>query len=105
HAAASMYLPSEYTEGMGMTPDDPANMKWVNSSPSGGAAPARMRGPGSIWRYPSKDTKVSQLTMSGDALKPIEDNCRDLRSKIAEALAYVFSDFENARSTVDVSGR
>lgn len=86
-------------------PGDPnENRQWINVHKTLPKT-VRKRGPGIIWRYPSKDSKVEQLTLAGDALKPVDDNCRDLRSKLAEALAVVFTDLENQRTTLDISGR
>ena len=93
-AALPMWLPGDPDSGR----------QWVSST-SGNTQPARKRGPGQIWRYESADAKVTQLTLPGDALKPIDDACRDLRSKIAEALSVVFTDFDNQRTTLDISGR
>jgi hypothetical protein len=75
----------------------------IDYGPGGGSA--RKRGPGIVWSYDRPDTKVMQLTMSGDALKPIDDDARDLRSKIAEALGAVFIDPDNAKFSADLSGK
>lgn len=66
---------------------------------------ARMRGPGVVWRYPSSESRVELLTLPGDAMKPADDNARDLRSKIAESLAVVFTDVENMKAAADMSGK
>lgn len=91
--ATSIYLPG----------DDPSMMQW--KSVSAGAKQGRKRGPGIIWRYPSPESKIFQLTLPAGALDAIDNDCRDLRSKIAEALAVVFTDPENMRSSGDISGR
>lgn len=94
-----------------MTPIDAVNRDgdkvgvFASTRSLSGGSSARRRGPGIIWRYPSKDSRIEMLTLPGDALKPIDDHCRDLRAKLAEALSVVFQDIENAKSTVDVSGR
>jgi hypothetical protein len=66
---------------------------------------ARKKGPGYPWRYPSPETKVFQLTYPGDALKAQEDNCRDLRIKLQEALAVVFLDPESIKFAATTSGK
>lgn len=90
---------SVYVQG-----DHDSMMRW-RAVQSGSGKPARKRGPGVIWRYPNPDTKVGHLTMAAGALEPIDNDCRDLRAKIAEALSVVFTDPENMRSAADMSGR
>jgi hypothetical protein len=101
-SSSSIYLVGEWTHATSQMPDHPGNKSW-----GGGHQPkmVRKRGPGIIWRYPNPLSKVQQLTLPGDALKPVDDNCRDLRAKIAEALSVTFTDIENQRTTLDVSGR
>lgn len=82
----------------------PIGSSWRAKSKMG-TSPARMRGPGIVWKYENKDSDVKVLTLPGDALVPADSNCRDLRAKIAESLSVVFQDFENAQKSVDVSGR
>ena len=71
----------------------------------GGAPKARKKGPGYPWRYPDPATKVFQLTYPGDALKSQEDNCRDLRLKLQEALSVVFLDPESIKFAATTSGK
>lgn len=66
---------------------------------------ARKKGPGYPWRFPDPDTKVIQLTYPGDALKCQEDNCRDLRLKLQEALCVVFLDPESIKFAATTSGK
>lgn len=73
--------------------------------PTTGKKAARMRGVGVNWRYPSKDSQVDMLTLPGDALKAADENARDLRSKIAEALGVVFIDPDNAKFSAELSGK
>ncbi len=75
---------------------------WTN-----GAAkiPVRKRGPGVIWRYPSADSKVEMLTMGGDSLKPVDDDARDIRAKIAEVMGVVFVDPNDASFSAELSGK
>lgn len=70
-----------------------------------GPRPARKKGPGQVWRYEAEGSKAYMLCLPGDALKATEDNCRDLRSKIAEGLSVNFTDADNMRITADLSGR
>lgn len=69
------------------------------------AGKARARGVGSVWTYPNENTKVEQLSLPGDALKSADDNARDLRSKIAEAMGVVFIDPDNAKFSAELSGK
>jgi hypothetical protein len=75
---------------------------WSDGRPS---VPARKRGPGVIWRYPSPESKVEMLTMGGDSLKPIDDDARDLRAKIAESMGVVFVDPNDASFSAELSGK
>lgn len=67
--------------------------------------PARKKGPGEIWKYPSPDVKVQMHTLPGDALTAIDNHARDLRIKIAESLAVVFLDPESIRFAASLSGK
>jgi hypothetical protein len=71
----------------------------------GAGQKARKKGPGYPWRYPDPETKVQQLTYPGDALKSQEDNCRDLRIKLQEALSVVFLDPESIKFAATTSGK
>lgn len=70
-----------------------------------GPKTARKKGPGYVWRYTDPATKVQFLTYPGDALKAQEDNCRDLRIKLQEALAVVFLDPESIKFAATTSGK
>lgn len=84
--------------------DDPGRRGgWIGAG--GGGRPARRRGPGVIWRYPGAESDVKMLTLPGDALVPVDNDCRDLRSKIAEALRVVFLDPDNAKFSAELSGK
>lgn len=71
----------------------------------GNPKPARKKGPGTVWQYPSHETKVDVLIYPGDALKAQDDNARDLRIKLQEALAVVFLDPENLKLANTISGK
>lgn len=71
----------------------------------GASQVARKKGPGYPWRYPDPETKVFQLTYPGDALKAQEDNCKDLRLKLQEALCVVFLDPESIKFAATTSGK
>lgn len=90
---------SAYVQG-----DDDSMRRW-RSVHTGGPKAARKRGPNVVWRYPNENSKVSHLVIPGNALDPSDNDCRDLRSKIAEGLAVVFVDPENMRNAADISGR
>lgn len=72
---------------------------------SSGGKPARRKGPGIVWHFDSPDADVKLLTLPGDALKVIQDNCKDLRHKVAESLGVVFSDPDNVRFASSLSGK
>lgn len=82
-------------------PNNPVTGRFVGSL----KRPARMKGPGLVWQYPNKDTKVDALTYPGEALKAQEDNCRDLRLKLQEALCVVFLDPESIKFASSTSGK
>lgn len=68
-------------------------------------SPARKKGPGFVWQYTSKDQRVETLEIPEGALKAQENNCRDLRIKLQEALAVVFLDPENIKFAATTSGK
>lgn len=68
------------------------------------AAPARKKGPGFVWRYPSPETKVGYLTVPSGALDAIDNDARDLKIKIAESMSVVFLDPEQIKVS-SISGR
>ena len=105
HMSATAYV-QQYrnADGALSAADHPDNLNWRSGAPQS-MQPARKRGPGTIWRYPSADSKITQLTLPGDALKTIEEDCQDLRAKLCEALGVVFTDLNSQRSQLDVSGR
>ncbi len=82
-----------------------------DGNPTGGGytdgtvRPARKRGPGVMWSYDSALARVEMLTMPGDALKPIDDDARDLRAKIAESMGVVFVDPNDASFSAELSGK
>ena len=79
---------------------NPMNGQW-----GGRAKKAKVKSPGVLWEYESKDAKVEILSLSGDALKAIQDHCSDLRDKVAEGLAIVFTDPSATRFAAAVSGK
>jgi len=70
-------------------PTKEANEKWNMGGSTMVAAGVRMKGPGVVWRYPSKDSKVSFLALPAGALDAIRQNYEDLRNQLAEALSWV----------------
>ena len=97
---------SVYTTPHGgeMGPGNLPTGRFVSMSSVGGDA-ARKKGVGTVWRYENPETKVQMHTLPGDALKAIDEHARDLRSKIAEALAVVFLDPESIRFASALSGK
>jgi hypothetical protein len=101
---APMGRMAEVVIGGGIDPITGATMpSYV--TPASGKEAARQTGPGVIWTYENEGSDVKLLTLPGDALDPADNNCRDLRAKIAEGLCVVFTDTENTLRTVDISGR
>lgn len=87
-----------------ITPDNPPNGGYQVHE-TGGTGEARKKGPGHVWQYESKDSKVGVLNYPGDALKAQQDNVSDLRLKIQESLAVVFLDPENIKFAATTSGK
>lgn len=86
-----------------ITPDNPVTGGFVDSGRR--SKPARKKGGGYVWQYQSPDTKVETLVYPGDALKGQDDNARDIRIKLQEALAVVFLDPENLKIANTISGK
>ncbi len=55
----------------------------------GGTSPARKKGPGWMWSYPDKDTKVDYLKFPSEVLKSMDEHCLDLLNKIEDSLCVV----------------
>lgn len=90
--------------------DAPGNAQWVlldhtGRRPLRSGGPATRRGPGVTWRYEDSNSKVDLLTLPGDALKPAEDNARQLYGLIKEMLGVVFLDPSETKLGSDISGR
>jgi hypothetical protein len=87
--------------------DDPTSPSYRRGwmAAGDGTPQARKRGPGAIWRYPGADSSVSMLTLPGDALKPVDDDARDIKSKIADGLGVVLIDPDNSKFSADLSGK
>lgn len=66
---------------------------------------ARRRGPGWVFQYDNPDAKVQAINTPGDALKALDENIRDLRTKICEALAWVPLDPDSVKFAATVSGK
>jgi hypothetical protein len=96
-------VPSSLSGGP-LADKNPENGSYV-AAHGGHRKPARKKGPGMVWSYSSKDSKVDILALPGDALKVIQDNCRDLREKVAESLGVVFSDPDTVRFASALSGK
>jgi hypothetical protein len=74
------------------------------SSGMGGGG-KRRRGPGWVNQFDDPATKVMNLENSGDALKALDDDIRDLRTKICETLAWVPLDPDSVKFAATVSGK
>jgi hypothetical protein len=70
-----------------------------------GGEGGRRRGPGWVNQFENPDTKVMNLETSGSALKALDDNIRDLRTKICETLAWVPLDPDSVKFAATVSGK
>jgi hypothetical protein len=77
----------------------------VQSAAVGTAGVGRKRGPGVIYRYPSEKSKLTLLTLPGDALDAISNNVKGLLTMLREGLAYVSTDPESMKMNGDISGR
>lgn len=84
------------------SPNNPVTGAFID--PGDRRKTARKRGPGYVWQYPDK-AQVGVLTYPAEALKAQEDNCRDLRIKLQEALAVVFLDPESIKFAATTSGK
>lgn len=65
---------------------------YIQRKAHGGAQTARRKGPGTTWRYASKDSKADILVLPGDALTAISENAKDIKAKLDESLCVVFID-------------
>lgn len=63
------------------------------------------KGASQFWKIDSEKAKVEMLTLPADALDAIDKDARDLRNKIAESLAVVFTDPESVRFATALSGK
>lgn len=99
-----------YIEPRAADPNDPTKTIGIFSvGPSNamarGGGNARKKGPGVVWRYPDKDSKVGLLELAGDALDAISKDASDLRTKIAEDLNVVLIDPTDVKSFGAMSGK
>jgi len=67
-----------------------ANARWQTGQ--AGNVNVRRKGPGIVWRYPSKDSKVEYLTLDPEALKVIDDEISRLHQLLSEAMSWVRAD-------------
>lgn len=63
------------------------------------------KGANVLWRIGSETGDVKLLTLPGDALKALDDNSRDLRSRMRESIKYIYIDPETLSGSGDVSGK
>lgn len=71
----------------------------------GGREPARKKGPGIVWRYPSSESKVGMLTLPDGALGSLDEHAADLRKKLAEDMSVVLLDPTDVKAVGALSGR
>jgi hypothetical protein len=83
-------------------PNNPLSGGYPTGGPSDGA---RKKGPGYVWSYPDKDTKVEVVVTPKDALEAQHQNVSDLRLKVQEELCVVFMDPENIKFAATTSGK
>lgn len=81
------------------------NIDLEHQYPSTHAKPALKKSPGQLWQLEGESAEANLLTLPGDALKAIDDDARDLRNKICDALAVVFTDPESVRYASALSGK
>jgi hypothetical protein len=65
------------------------------------------KGPGEFWQIdaPPSAAKIELLTLPANALDAIDNDARDLRFKVSESLAVVFSDPETSKFAASLSGK
>lgn len=85
--------------------DHPDNKNWRGPATGAGGMPARKKGPGVVWRYPSPDSDVKYLTLPPGALEAAENDAKRIEAMIKEALAYVAIDLDKMKLGSDISGR
>jgi len=86
-----------------ITATNPQKGSFDTGASSGG--PVRKKGPGYVWRYPNTETTVEVLETSGEALKALDDNAKDLRFKLQEALAVVLLGPDEISGVRQLSGK
>src|SRR5262249_18269143 len=80
---------------------NPVTGSYVSPQPR----PARVKSPGKVWQYENTEVKVAYLVLPPEALQALDSHAADLRNKLAETLAVVLIDPQNAKFTSDMSGR
>lgn len=83
--------------------DHPNNALW--RSGGGQGTPRRKRAPGQAWQYESESSKVTYLTLPGDAVEGCLKNAEDIRRTICEALHWDPIDPKEMASGATLSGR
>ncbi len=77
---------------------DDAGGRFVSRAHDGNeqGSPARRKGAGTVWRYPNDQTKVNVLTLPSGALDAIDNDAKDIKSKLDESFAVVYLDPGNS---------
>lgn len=86
--------------GGALSDDNPINGQWAPRP-----KPALIKGPGELWEFENDKAKVDLLTLDAGSLKAISDHCADLRNKVSEGLAVVFTDPDMTRFANSMSGK
>jgi hypothetical protein len=66
---------------------------------------ARKKGVSTVWSSSNENAAFGMLTLPGDALVAIENECQNLRSMLMECMHYVDVDLSQTGIVSDVSGK
>src|ERR1019366_718789 len=103
------YNPSGMVGKVGPVPATMAGGPASGANPVTGSfgrphATPRVKSPGGAWQDSNTETKVAYLVLPEGGLKALDEHAADLRNKIAEGLAVVILDPQNAKFTAAMSG-
>lgn len=88
-----------------LNPDHKNPDKFDANWPTTATRPALKKSPGQMWNVEGDNAEVDLLTLPGDALRAIDEDAKDLRNKVCEALAVSFTDPESIRYASALSGK
>lgn len=66
---------------------------------------ARVKGVSTVWSSANENAEFGMLTLPGDALRAIDDECQRLRELLHEAFSYVDLDLSKTTVIADLSGK